>query len=157
MLTDKQKYNIYLICKKVCDILSIVMPEIVFERNEFFSTTTTMALTKLEKDKANKVYIDPSIEFNPSIVFVVAHELRHVYQSYNQKDDFETYVNSADTSNETYNLQFVELDANAFGIIMQQYLTGTRPVIPFNENIRIEIYKREIELINSELSFLIKE
>ncbi len=105
----------------VCDsMLKIPEPEISITENGPYATDTTLATLALGEDDP-KIYLRPEL-FNdkpgigPIQVFVIGHELRHLYQYY-IGTDFSTYKKSNTVDLSAYNKQMVEIDANAFGLL----------------------------------------
>lgn len=143
--------------KKVCDIADYICRElldiqpvpIIFERNEGFSTQTTKAVFCIEDNGRRAIYIDPECDFNPEIVFIIGHELRHLYQFQILGMNGVLEKQSAKCTVEEYNMQFPELDANAFGEICMVTLTGCRPL--FNH------FSKEVkDAINERVEFILE-
>lgn len=124
----------------VCEILKIKAPELVQDSSKFESETM-MAQVELNK---RILYIKPFNTINYDILFAVAHELRHLWQSekhpemlknYKQVNEFESVYN--------YNRQEAEMDANAFGTAVMNDFFKVKPLfINFGEDLKQEIYKR---------------
>lgn len=104
----------------ICELLDIIIPSISYDTSHF-QTKTTMAQCELI---SNTIYLNKLDKPNPDYLFVIAHELRHIFQ---YQDDEQFYLSNYKTSNncssiEEYNLQIAEVDANAFAsIIMVEY------------------------------------
>lgn len=103
---------------EICDSLDIEAPAICVDENGPFATETTMAAVHF--GEITTLYLNPDYsiyfwEVNPLNVFIIAHELRHIYQR-RSGEDFGNYVLSSKTSLNNYNRQYCEMDANAFGL-----------------------------------------
>ncbi len=155
MLTSHQKRKLLQIADDVCrNILVIPIPEFFFQRCPQMKTTTTKAMAVLNDDAALKVFIDPNTELSPETIFVLCHELRHIYQFFKPelREEFDKQKDSSTISAVEYNLQPLEVDANAFGSICMSIYTGCEPLwegLP--KNVIIAIKKREEEIVNNEL------
>ena len=107
----------------VCKNLGIKAPTIVYSSN--FPTITTMAQYDLDN---NRLMIPHAKDPSPDYLFAIAHELRHVWQ---KQDDpewfFANYKSSAELDNESYNLQFAEIDANAYAAIVMENIFHLSP------------------------------
>ena len=66
------------------------------------------------------------IEISEELFFALAHELRHAYQIASG-ESLEEYRTSDRISIEQYNLQPLEVDANAFGALIMSDFFGTVP------------------------------
>ena len=108
---------IYDFIKDICDILNIKTPSVSFDVSIFPTATTLAACSPDGLTIHLKEYNKP----NPDQLFAIAHELRHIWQiQTDEKLYFADYKPSNLTASvEEYNLQFAEIDANAFaGLIM---------------------------------------
>lgn len=108
--------------KKICKILDVQPPKIRYVAE--LDTATKMAAYNPEK---NVLYVKDSLD-SYDLLFAVAHELRHLWQSRFRTDMFEKYQSSTDLSIEEYNLQEAEIDANAFGMVVMQTLFHVTPL-----------------------------
>ena len=104
---------------EICDSLDIEAPAICVDEDGPFATETTMAAVQ-HFGEITILYLNPNYsiyfqEVNPLNVFIIAHELRHIYQRCSG-EDFRNYVPSSKTSLNNYNRQYCEMDANAFGL-----------------------------------------
>ena len=150
MANKKKKYKkeeIIAYVKFICDMLEIEFPEVKFKNNDskhHFSTNTTLAVLVTEE---NTIYINHTIS-TLEIFFVIAHELRHLYQFTYYPKWFKGYLTSDHaTSTEEYNLQFAEIDANAFAKIIMEAEFGISlsfNSLPVNVNKRINQRAEEI-------------
>ena len=111
--------------KEVCDLLEIDIPEISYESSHFL-TETMLAICE---PALNIIYLRRPKEINPDFLFVIAHELRHIYQY--QTDEYfylSSYVPSNECSSiEEYNLQIAEVDANAFAAVVMIAMFSIQP------------------------------
>lgn len=107
----------------VCKNLRIKTPTIVYSSN--LQTDTTMAQYDLDN---NQLVIPHTIDPSPDYLFAIAHELRHAWQ---KQDDpewfFANYKPSTELDNESYNLQFAEIDANAYAAIVMENIFHLSP------------------------------
>lgn len=108
--------------KKICKMLDVRPPKVRYVQE--LDTPTKMAAYSPEK---NTLYVKDSLE-NYDLLFAIAHELRHLWQSENRKDMFDEYQSSVGLSIEEYNLQEAEVDANAFGMIVMSELFHVTPL-----------------------------
>ena len=103
--------------REICDILEISVPDIKFVSADRMHTGTQIAALT-----PNAVLIRDDIAVSPELFFALAHELRHAHQIAHGKS-LEEYRTSDRISIEQYNLQPLEVDANAFGaLIMSDFL-----------------------------------
>ena len=97
----------------------------------------------IENNWEKAIYIDSESEFNPEIVFVIGHELRHLYQFQILGMNGVLEKQAAKCTVDDYNMQFPELDANAFGVICMVQLTGCKPLFNhFSKEVKDAINKR---------------
>ncbi|MCR5477754.1 MAG: hypothetical protein K6E92_09075 [Lachnospiraceae bacterium] len=108
--------------KKICKMLDVQPPKVRYVQE--LDTPTKMAAYSPEK---KTLYVKDSSE-NYDLLFAIAHELRHLWQSYNRKEMFDEYQSSSGLSIEEYNLQEAEVDANAFGMIVMSELFHVTPL-----------------------------
>ncbi len=140
-----------IICEELLDDMKT--PDIIFTRIPEMQTATTKAMAVLSEAEEPKIYIDPSNKVDPTLVMVIGHELRHVYQFYVKKErsELERHMNSSDVTTEEYNLQLSEVDANAFGQICQEQITGTRPLwFNLSEKVKNAISARREQILKDE-------
>jgi len=153
-MTNAEKNNVLNICNVICEeLLDIDTPKIIFARTSEMSTATTKALAVVSDDKGPEVFIDPNLTFDPELILCLGHELRHVYQFYAQglRSEFDSYMNSKELSTEEYNMQTLELDANAFGSICMKEITGYKPLWNgFSEELKEAISFREKYILKTE-------
>ena len=131
--------------KDVCDILEIEPPEISTDTSHF-SSNTMMAQCSPD---GSTIYLKKYDKPNPDQLFAIAHELRHVWQVQNDKQlYFSEYkpVNLC-ASVEDYNLQFAEIDANAFaGLVMIDFF-HIKPLFQgLPDSVKSKIFERIEEL-----------
>ena len=134
----------------VCNILNISVPSISFDMSNF-STDTMMAQCKSD---GSTIYIKKIDKPNPDYLFSIAHELRHIYQI---KTDYEWFLSDYKpidlcASTEEYNLQFAEIDANAFaGLVMVDFFHLQPLFEGLSDVVKAKIFER-MELLSIELS-----
>jgi Zn-dependent peptidase ImmA (M78 family) len=103
-----------------------------------FPTSTMMGVYDMENDV---VLIKGTLEM-PDMFFSIAHELRHIWQT-KQGEGVTEYRTITESNKVDYNLQDVELDANAFATRVMVELFGVRPLFSgMPENVVNEIYRR---------------
>lgn len=107
--------------REICDILDIPVPVIkLVSADRMHTDTQIAALTP------DAVLIRNDIEVSAELFFALAHELRHAYQVVNG-ESLEEYRTSDRISIEQYNLQPLEVDANAFGALIMSDFFGIVP------------------------------
>lgn len=129
----------------VCKNLKIPVPTIVYGSN--FPTTTTMA----QYDLDNNQLVIPHIENpSPEYLFAIAHELRHAWQKQDDPEWFFTnYKSSTELDNESYNLQFAEIDANAYAAIVMENIFHLSPQLNnLTDRVVFEIERRMNQIIS---------
>ena len=98
--------------REICDILDIPVPVIkLVSADRMHTGTQIAALTP------DAVLIRNDIEISAELFFALAHELRHAYQIASG-ESLEEYRTSDRISIKQYNLQPLEVDANAFGALI---------------------------------------
>lgn len=107
--------------REICDILEISVPDIKFVSADRMHTGTQIAALT-----PNAVLILDDIAVSPELFFALAHELRHAYQIAHG-ESLEEYRTSDQISIEQYNLQPLEVDANAFGALIMSDFFGIVP------------------------------
>lgn len=134
----------------VCDVLEVELPKIEMKNNsnrDKFPTDTAIAILVADEEvKDNTIYINGNVG-QLDLFFSIAHELRHLYQLVYYREWLENYKTSDTCSIEDYNLQHVEIDANAFAKIMIEDEFGVSPLfnnLPKNVIDRINERAREI-------------
>ena len=107
----------------VCKNLGIKCPTVIYNSN--LQTATAMSQYNLDR---NELMISPIDNLSPDSLFAIAHELRHAWQ---KQDDpewfFANYKPSTELDNESYNLQFAEIDANAYAAIVMENIFHLSP------------------------------
>lgn len=107
--------------REICDILDIPVPVIkLVSADRMHTGTQIAALTP------DAVLIRNDIEVSAELFFALAHELRHAYQIASG-ESLEEYRTSDRISIEQYNLQPLEVDANAFGALIMSDFFGIVP------------------------------
>ena len=107
--------------REICDILDISVPDINFVSADRMRTGTQIAALT-----PDAVLIRDDIAVSPELFFALAHELRHAYQIANG-ESLEEYRTSDRISADRYNLQPLEVDANAFGALVMSEFFGIVP------------------------------
>lgn len=107
--------------REICDILDISAPDIKFVSADRMHTGTQIAALT-----PNAVLIRDDIAVSPELFFALAHELRHAYQIAHG-ESLEEYRTSDWISADRYNLQPLEVDANAFGALVMADYFGIVP------------------------------
>lgn len=132
---------IYEYITEICDILGIQVPNVSFDTSSFQSDTM---MAQCSSD-GNTIYIKQCEKLNLDQCFAIAHELRHVWQiKYDKKLFFSTYKpRELCNSIEEYNLQFAEIDANAFSGIVTVDLFCRKPLFNgVSDSVKSKIYER---------------
>lgn len=107
--------------KDVRDILHIDAPKIEFVSSDKMRTDTQIAALI-----PDAILIRNDMTVSPELFFAIAHELRHSYQIANGAD-LKEYQTSDKISNEQYNFQPLEVDANAFAALIMYDFFGIVP------------------------------
>ena len=105
--------------KYICNILKIRAPKLLNDASHKFTSKTRIAEIDLDN---NIIYLkDDKINYDK--LFAIAHELRHLWQSdVDHKFYFSNYQPSDQLDIDEYNQQPAEVDANAFGGLVMEYL-----------------------------------
>lgn len=141
---------IYDFINDICNILNISVPSVSFDTSNF-STNTMMAQCSPD---GSTIYIKKIDKPNPDYLFSIAHELRHCYQV---QTDIEWFLSDYKpinlcASTEEYNLQFAEIDANAFaGLVMVDFFHLQPLFEGLSDSVKAKIFER-MELLSTELS-----
>lgn len=129
----------------VCNILNISVPFISFDISNF-PTDTMMAQCSPD---CSTIYIKKIDKPNPDYLFSIAHELRHCYQIQTDIEWFLSDYKPIDlcASTEEYNLQFAEIDANAFaGLVMVDFF-HLKPLFEgLSDSVKAKIFERMKQL-----------
>lgn len=129
----------------VCDILNISVPSVSFDTSNFL-TDTMMAQCSSD---GSTIYIKMIDKPNPDYLFSIAHELRHCYQI---QTDIEWFLSDYKpinlcASTEEYNLQFTEIDANAFaGLVMADFFHLQPLFEGLSDSVKTKIFERMKQL-----------
>lgn len=107
--------------REICDKLEISVPDIKFVSADRMHTGTQIAALT-----PNAVLIRDDIAVSPELFFALAHELRHAHQIAHG-ESLEEYRTSDKIGVERYNLQPLEVDANAFGALIMSDFFGIVP------------------------------
>lgn len=133
----------------VCNILNISVPSVSFDTSNFPTDTMTAQC----KSDGSTIYIKKIDKPNPDYLFSIAHELRHIYQIKTDYDWFLSDYKSIDlcASTEEYNLQFAEIDANAFaGLVMINFFHLQPLFEGLSDVVKAKIFER-MKLLSTEL------
>lgn len=131
--------------------LNIPAPEVVFTSLEnSFNSKTEMANTEITENNI-RIFIRDGLKNQNDIFFALAHELRHCWQ-FNQQEYkvlFEKYEKNNTDDNLNYNLQDLEIDANAYAGCVMRKVFGVKPLFSgMSEKQRIIILNRIEEMQN---------
>lgn len=140
---------IYDFINDICNILNISVPSVSFDTSNF-QTDTMMAQCKSD---GSVIYIKKIDKPNPDYLFSIAHELRHIYQIQTDYEWFLSDYKPIDLCNSTeeYNLQFAEIDANAFaGLVMTDFFHLQPLFEGLSDAVKTKIFER-MELLSTEL------
>ena len=107
--------------QEICDILDISTPAIKFVSADRMQTSTQIAALT-----PDAILIRDDMTVSPELFFAISHELRHSYQIANGAD-LKGYQASDKISVEQYNLQSLEVDANAFSALVMSVFFGIVP------------------------------
>lgn len=107
--------------QEICDILDISTPAIKFVSADRMQTSTQIAALT-----PDAILIRDDMTVSPELFFAISHELRHSYQIANGAD-LKGYQASDKISVEQYNLQSLEVDANAFSALVMSDFFGIVP------------------------------
>ena len=132
---------------EICDILNISVPSVSFDTSNF-PTDTMMAQCNPD---GSVIYLKKYDKPNPDQLFSIAHELRHIWQLWNDKQLYFSTYKPVDLCNsvEEYNLQIAEIDANAFaGLIMINFFHLQPLFESMPGTVKAKIYERMERLTN---------
>lgn len=107
--------------REICEILDISVPAIKFVSADRMRTSTQIAALT-----PDAILIRDDMTVSPELFFAISHELRHSYQIANGAD-LKGYQASDKISIEQYNLQSLEVDANAFSALVMSDFFGIVP------------------------------
>ena len=107
--------------KDVCAILHIDAPRVEFVPAESMRTDSQLAASI-----PGKILVVNDVKVSPELFLALAHELRHVYQIANGAN-LEEYQTSDKMTVDEYNLQPLEVDANAFAFLIMEFMFGISP------------------------------
>ena len=129
----------------ICKDLGISVPNVRFTKS-FKGSDTRLA----EYDShSNILMLSSRYENVLDLYFCVAHELRHKYQLDKDIYDFSSYVTSSTVDIKTYNMQEIELDANAYAYVIMANVFGVEPLFNgLDEDVKKKIIRRAIKIVN---------
>lgn len=85
------------------------------------------------------------------LLFAVAHELRHAWQFQNRRQWFKDYKEISEIGFEEYNLQQLEVDANAYATIVMKEAAGVMPQFQgYSPMVKTAIEERIYEILEEE-------
>lgn len=126
---------------ELAGLLDIPRPE--FDMSPNFKSPTQIGGADLE---SWTIGIKPDADIRDQVL-VVAHEMRHLWQSVNQPDMFAAYQSSAELDKEAYNLQPAEIDANAFALVVMEEAFGVTPLFNgLSDHVKSAIHSRAEEI-----------
>lgn len=119
-------HDISSIVQANCDLLGIHPPDVKYAPASDFLTPTTIAATR---DDGGAIQLNQDIPAStPDLWFSLSHELRHVWQIQRGKLSH-SYSDRQGTSVVAYNMQYEEIDANAWAYIMCTEFLHLRPTL----------------------------
>ena len=123
----------------ICDDLKISVPNVRFTKS-FKGSDTLLA----EYDShSNILMLRSKYENILDMFFCIAHELRHKYQLDKDIYDFSSYVTSSTVDIKTYNMQEIELDANAYAYVVMVSAFNVEPLFNgMDEEVKRHILRR---------------
>ena len=124
------------------DKLGIVCPKINFSKNK--KTEGNLATLILNENRVpEEIIVSENYVVIYDVLFAVCHELRHVWQIYNQPEMFNSYVEIGNINLEEYNLQPAEIDANAFAAVCMEEWFGVTPLFEgYSDKVKNKIRNR---------------
>lgn len=124
--------------------LGITPPKVKINDKHFREATR---IASLESD-GNYCYLYVrNSQDDIELLFAIAHELRHKYQIDNGLFNFDNYKSSSDISIRDYNLQPVEIDANAFAYMLMKDEFNIEMKFNGLDKDIIELIKRRADII----------
>lgn len=106
----------------ICEELNINIPKVSYDTS-VFATNTTLAMI----DVKNHILYLSNVE-SLDKYFAIAHELRHAWQFKYHKNWFKDYKQSNQLSITNYNKQIVEIDANAYAMLIMEDIFNISPI-----------------------------
>ena len=109
------------------EVLGIEEPKVVFQPKEFFFTPTTWAALS---ERGTTIAVNRDIDFDgkPDILLAISHEMRHLWQMRTGKIS-KNYSPSDNSNLQKYNLQWEEIDANAWAVEMVEHFLKVTPLL----------------------------
>lgn len=124
--------------------LGIIPPKVKINDKHFRGTTK---IASLESDGNYCHLYVRNNQDDVELLFAIAHELRHKYQIDNGLFNFDNYKSSSDISIRDYNLQPVEIDANAFAYMLMKDEFNIEMKFNGLDKDIIELIKRRADII----------
>lgn len=125
---NKNQKNLFAGAVKMnADVLGTEEPKIIFRPKEFFFTPTTWAALG---ESGTSIVVNYNIDFDdkPDILLAISHEMRHLWQMQTGKIS-ENYSPSDNSNLQKYNLQWEEIDANAWAVEMVEHFLKVTPLL----------------------------
>lgn len=145
---DKLNYILTDTIDDVCEELKIPKPKVRFV--DGFGEDHSLAMMhieQLEKKCTYEILIPYGTKFDIAAIFNVVHELRHEYQHYYSKFDFNKHKPVTKLSVHDYNMQPEEIDANAYACgYMYDMFDVQFAYSDWDDDIKQAISKRMIEI-----------
>lgn len=139
-MNNEQKKHLLVYTKKLSKVLKIITPTVIFD--EQLEGTSLGGYDP----ETNTIGVSHSATLMDAL-FILAHELRHVYQIKNGYFRYEEYLTTNNfLSKDQYNDQPEEVDANAFAIVVMETVIGAKSNNPLF--ITKSITDRKMELLN---------
>lgn len=145
VLDDKTKQDVKKYVSQLADELEVRKPKIVYipkDDQHARANITDNVLTLF--NEFDSIY---------DLYFCIAHEMRHVYQlMYKEfyKGAFESYKPRNEVSLHDYNMQLIELDANAFAYMVMRDDFGVEMLLDCDEDVLFAIKQRAKFIENTE-------
>lgn len=126
--------------EKVCEILEIEIPNVSYDTSNFSSDTMLAQVCPEEYT----LYLKKLEKVNFDGLFILAHELRHLWQYKYNFELLEKYQSREKYSSiDEYNLQPAEIDANAFGGVVMVTFFKRKPTFDsLSETVKNKIYEK---------------
>nr|DAO66579.1 MAG TPA: IrrE N-terminal-like domain [Caudoviricetes sp.] len=134
------------VASNCADKLGVVCPKINFSKNK--KTEGNLATLVLNENRnPEEIIVSENYVVIYDVLFDVCHELRHVWQTYNQPEMFNSYVEIGNIDLEEYNLQPAEIDANAFAAVCMEEWFGVKPMFEgYSDVVKKKIWGRVREI-----------
>lgn len=144
---DVSDINLNEYIQLICDMLKLEVPKLIFT-NEHLVSDTEWACYSF---KDHEIFIRENSKITLEVLFSIAHELRHAWQStYHANEYLEDYIPREEFNNIIeYNKQPAEIDANAFAIVIMVNIFHRQPIIDtLTDEIKKLIMERAVEIVD---------